>query len=254
MPTEYSQVFQNTRAVEKYEDVQYAPDSHSSAVNHRQQRYLHRLIGASFGRRKPTQHDFACGTGRAIGMLADLVSDAHGYDVSPQMLERAEANGHRAHWHVIDATGRLPSPVRTAGPSVVTIFRLLLNVPDDVRDRAIAFAARALPAPEAGLLVVQNHGSRRSLRHVLARRKADNPWYVELSDAQVYEIFKRHGFSLVARKGCAIFPRGWYRAKLTRPVVRGVDDLLCRTRIFDRYAVDVLYIARRAADPAARIA
>jgi SAM-dependent methyltransferase len=243
--SDYSQVFQDANAVEKYDEIEYAVDSQASAVNRRQRRYLRRLVESSFGQTQPVQHDFACGTGRAVGLLEDLVREAHGYDVSPQMLQRAEHNGHPAAWHVIAATGPIPAPEPTSGPAIVTIFRLLLNVPDDVRDRAIAFAARALPPSEQGLLVVQNHGNRRSLRHLRARGHRDNPWYSELSDAQVHALFARHGFVQVGRRGCAILPRGWYGPRLTRPFMQRLDGLLCALRVFDRWAVDVLHVASR---------
>jgi SAM-dependent methyltransferase len=243
---DYGQVFQNTTAVERYEDVQYAPDSQSTAVNERQRRYLRRLVRRSFRDRPPTQHDFACGTGRAIGMLQGLVSDAHGYDTSAEMMERGRLNGYKAQWHLIDEDGPVPVPEPAPGPAVVTVFRLLLNVPDAVRERAVAFAAEALPRPDSGLLVLQNHGSDRSLRHLRARRRAGDPWFNELSDQRVGEILAWYGFELVARRGCAMFPRGWYRPKATRPLVRALDDLLCAVRLLDRYAVDVLYVARRA--------
>ena len=246
MRTDYSQVFQNTDAVTKYEEVQYAPDSHSTAINRRQRSYLRRLVQRSFPEQSPIQHDFACGTGRAIELLHGLVRDAHGYDTSMQMLDRAQRNGHRANWHEIAPTGPIPTPAPNSEPSIVTVFRLLLNVPDDVRERAIAFAAQALPTDSSGLLVVENHGSRRSLRHLSAGKHTNNPWYSELTDERVYEILIDHGFTVVARRGFALFPRGWYRPKSTRPIVRRVDDVLCRMRIFDRFAVDVLYVARRA--------
>jgi hypothetical protein len=44
----YSDVFQDDRAVDKYERVQYAVDSHSTAVNERQRQYLRALVPASF--------------------------------------------------------------------------------------------------------------------------------------------------------------------------------------------------------------
>lgn len=245
MRADYTEVFQNVKAVEKYDEVQYAADSHSTAVNVRQRRYLRRLVRDAFGQQSPTQHDFACGTGRAVELLHGLVRGAHGYDTSPAMIGRARENGRFAQWHVIDATGPVPTPEPTPGPSIVTVFRLLLNVPDEVRDRAVAFAARALPTYTSGLLVIQNHGSARSLRHLRHRRNATNPWYAELSDEQVYELFDEHGFALVGRRGFAIFPKGWYGPRLTRPIVRRLDDLLCALRIFDRFAADVLYIARR---------
>lgn len=245
MRADYTEVFQDVKAVEKYDDVQYAVDSHSTAVNGRQRRFLRQLVSDAFPSQSPTQHDFACGTGRAVELLHGLVRGAHGYDTSPQMIERARENGRFAEWHVVNAVGPVPEPLPTDGPSIVTVFRLLLNVPVEVRDRAIAFAARALPTYPSGLLVVQNHGSARSLRHLRHRRNAANPWFNELTDEQVHELFDRHGFTLVGRRGFALFPKGWYGPKLTRPLVRRVDDLLCAMRIFDRYAADVLYIARR---------
>jgi SAM-dependent methyltransferase len=242
---DYSQVFQNANAVDRYEGVQYAPDSQATAVEARQRRYVRRLVERSFAQ-PPAQHDFACGTGRAIGMLDGLVAEAHGYDTSEQMLDRARQYGYRARWHVIPVTGPVPEPEPVHGPAVVTMFRLLLNVPDHVRERAIAFAATALPQPRSGLLIVQNHGSSRSLRHLRARKHAGNPWFSELSDRRVVELLGRHGFEIVARRGFAMFPRGWYRPKATRALVRYLDDLLCGSRVLDRYAVDVLYVARRA--------
>jgi SAM-dependent methyltransferase len=242
---DYTEVFQNASAVSKYDDIQYAADSHSTAVNVRQRRYLRRLVRDAFPQQSPTQHDFACGTGRAVELLHGLVRAAHGYDTSYEMISRAQQNGHFAQWHVVDAEGPVPSPVATAGPSIVTVFRLLLNVDDAVRDRAIGFAARALPTYTSGLLVIQNHGSARSLRHLRHRTKTGDPWFAELSDEQVYELLDRHGFALVGRRGFAIFPRGWYGPRLTRRLVRALDTVLCASRLFDRYAADVLYIARR---------
>ena len=148
MHTEYSQVFRDTRAVDRYENVVYAPDSYASAISARQQAYLRRLVRTF--EVPPVQHDFACGTGRIVRMLAGLVRTAHGYDPSPEMLDRARAAEPTVHWHEIPATGPVPDPSTVDGPTLVTVFRLLLNVSDEVRHRAVAFAARVLPDADAG--------------------------------------------------------------------------------------------------------
>ncbi len=70
MPADYASVFQSDRAVDKYEDVQYATHTQASAVNERQRRYLRRLVRRSLRGTPPVQHDFACGTGRVIELLA----------------------------------------------------------------------------------------------------------------------------------------------------------------------------------------
>jgi SAM-dependent methyltransferase len=245
MQTEYSQVFRDTRNVDRYERVVYAPDSYASAISNRQRAYLRAVVAREFPDRRPVQHDFACGTGRAVRMLAGLVRAAHGYDPSPQMLARAREAVPGAQWHEIDATGPVPVPATVDGPAVVTVFRLLLNVSDEVRHRALGFAARALPDSAAGLLVVENHGNRRSLRHLLAGRHRRDPWFAELSEDEVTQLLATHGFRVVARHGCTMFPRAAYRYRLLRPVVRRVDDLLCRTGRLAGFATDVLYLARR---------
>ena len=106
---EYSQVFRDTRAAEKYDREVYAPDSYASAISERQRAYLRRVIPRAFPHRRPVQHDFACGTGRAVGLLHGLVREAHGYDPSPEMLARARGAGFAARWHEIPATGGSPS-------------------------------------------------------------------------------------------------------------------------------------------------
>jgi len=245
MHTEYSQVFRDRAAVRKYEQVVYAPGSYASAVNERQRAYLRRLVPRAFPDRPPVQHDFACGTGRAVDLLDGLVREAHGYDPSPEMLDGAREAGLFAHLHQLSTTDPAPEPATVDGPAIVTIFRLLLNVSPDVRHRAIGFAARALPDADAGLLVVENHGNTGSLRHLGSHRHAGDPWFAELSDREVVELLAAHGFTVVARRGFALCPPGAYRRRWLRPVARRLDDLLCRPAWLARYATDVLYLAQR---------
>jgi SAM-dependent methyltransferase len=248
---DYAQLFQAAEAVEKYEQVVYAPDSYSSMVNRRQRVYLRRLVRDAFPLRRPVQHDFACGTGRALRLLHGVVREAHGYDVSPAMLDRARAalvgpgNELRMRLHEIPADGPVPAPATLASPAVVTVFRLLLNVSDEVRDRAIAFAARILPHPASGLLIVENHGNRTSLRHLGHGRHGDDPWFAELSHRQVEELLGRHGFRIVARHGFAVCPPGAYRPRWLRPAASTVDTLATRVPWSAAFATNVLYIARR---------
>ncbi len=245
MRTDYGQIFQDSAAVEKYDEVVYAPDSYSSIVSARQREYLRRLVRHAFPYRRPVHHDFACGTGRAVKLLHGLVREAHGYDTSEAMLDRARAAGLFASWHKVTEYGPVPEPVPAGRPAVVTVFRLLLNVPEQVRDRAIAFAATALPTYQSGLLIVENHGNASSLRHLRHHRHGADPWFAELSHAQVARLLARHGFAVVQRRGFTFFPRGAYRRRTLRPIVVRIDNLLCRLTVLSRFATDVLYVARR---------
>ncbi|GAA2524420.1 SAM-dependent methyltransferase [Pilimelia columellifera] len=243
----YTEVFQDAAAVDKYADVVYAPGSYGDIVSARQRRYLRALVAREFPYRRPVHHDFACGAGRGLAMLDGLTRQAHGYDTSRPMLERAKADGVLATLHEVPADGPVPTPAPAEGPALVTMLRLLLNVEPAVRERALAFAAAALPRPEAGLLVVENHGNRDSLRRLGARRRAGHRWFAELSHSQVGELLARHGFVIERRRGVTWFPRGWYGRPWLRAAVRPLDALGARLGWLNRYAVTVLYVARRAA-------
>ncbi|MET7418964.1 methyltransferase domain-containing protein [Dactylosporangium sp. NPDC005555] len=252
MDTNYAQVFQHTGAVDKYEHVTYAPGSYASRINERQRAYLRALVRRAFPGRRPVQHDFACGTGRAIRSLHGLVRDAHGYDTSTDMLTKAASVGTRAHLHTVPADGPTPWPVTAPdGPALVTMFRLLLNVDDTVRDRALTFAARALPTPGSGLLVIENHGNARSLRHLRARHLRGQRWFAELSHDDIDRLLDRHGFEIVERRGFSMLTQGWYERRGLDRIARGVDSAASILPGTDRYAVNVVYVARRRLNRAA---
>jgi SAM-dependent methyltransferase len=247
--TDYTEVFQDADAVTRYQRVVYAPGTWSSAVSARQQRFLHALV-AGFPT-PPVLHDFACGTGRVLRELAGRVSAAHGYDSSVEML--AEAADTEAQLHVVDVDGPVPAPIPTDGPALVTIFRLLLNAPPELRDRALSFAAAALPTPASGFLVVENHGNRHSLRHTARRLRRlrrtrrtarQNAWFAELSHAEVTDALARHGFELVERRGFALLPQGAYRRRWLRPLARLLDTAT-RIPALAALSTDVLYVAQR---------
>jgi SAM-dependent methyltransferase len=245
MRTDYAEIFQSETAVDKYETVVYAPESYSTAVSSRQRAYLRRLVRRSFTERRPVQHDFACGTGRAIRLLHGVVRAAHGYDVSPAMLAKARDSGVYAKLHEIPGDGPMPEPVAAEGPALVTIFRLLLNVTPEVRERALAFAAAALPSPTSGLLVVENHGNRTSLRHLRHRRHQGNDWFAELGNQEIEDLMARHGFEIVERRGFAVTPSGAYARTWIRPIARRMDDVAARMPRLANVSTDVLYVARR---------
>jgi SAM-dependent methyltransferase len=245
MRTDHTEIAGSPAAVDKPEPVVYARKSYPSIINSRQRDYLRRVIRSTYPVRRPVQHDFACGTGRAVRILSGLVREAHGYDTSPVMLERAAGMGLFAHWHEIKATGPIPEPATPEGPAIVTVFRLLVNVSEAVRDRAIEFAAEVLPTYASGLLVVENHGNAQSLRHLSRRRSAGKPWFDELSHHEVADLLARHGFTIVARHGFTMLPPRAYASRRPLPIVRRIDELLCRSTWLARYATNLLYVARR---------
>ncbi|WP_211354534.1 class I SAM-dependent methyltransferase [Stackebrandtia albiflava] len=244
MRADYTDVFKDPGAVAKYSEETYATGTFSSRVSERQRQWLRGFVSEAFPE-PPVQHDFACGTGRAIRMLAGMVAEAHGYDTSEAMLAKAAELRTPARLHLVGATGELPVDDRR--PALVTVFRLLLNASPSVRDRAMDFAAGMLPDADAGLLVCENHGNAGSIRHLKAvfGRPDSKRWFAELSHADVMELFARHGFELVARQGFTMLTQGFYSRAPLSWLAPPLDDLASRRRWSAAAASDVLYVARR---------
>jgi len=244
MRRDYTQVFQDDAAAAKYDWVVYQPGSYSSDINARQRRWLRALVRHHFPE-PPVQHDFACGTGRAIAALAGLVEQAHGYDTSAQMLNQARAAGIDADLWLVPDSDAQPRQVRSTAPALVTVFRLLLNSPQAVRDTALRFATAVLDRPEDGLLLLENHGNLASVRHLSRSRHTGNAWFAELSHEEVVDLLDRYGFDVVERRGFALLPPGAYARRWLRPLARRCDDLASRIGLLAGVCVNVVYVARR---------
>ena len=154
---------------------------------------------------------------------------------------KAAEVGSGASWHQVSADGPVPCPAPAGHPAIVTMFRLLLNVDEAVRDRAMAFAAKTLPTTDSGVLVVENHGNAGSLRHVRARRHRGERWFAELSHEQVETLLDRHGFEVTGRRGFSMLTPSLH----DHGIARAVDAALRRLPGGDTYAVNILYTARR---------
>jgi SAM-dependent methyltransferase len=238
----YTEVFQDPSAAEKYAERTYAPGTFSSIVSARQTGWLREFLPSAFAV-PPVHHDFACGTGRVARMLTGLVEVSHGYDTSEAMLAKGRELGTPGHSHLVGPGGASPrvDPSRSA---LVTAFRFVLNVDETLRDQLMEFAAAALPDADAGLLLVENHGSTTSLRHLRRTfgRVDASMWFQELSHEAVRALFDRHGFELVGTQGFTLLTKGCYR----RPwawASKGVDALLASP--MSKWCTDVVYIARR---------
>ncbi|WP_026929538.1 class I SAM-dependent methyltransferase [Glycomyces tenuis] len=242
MAADYTEVFQDPSAVEKYAERTYAPGTFSSIVSARQAGWLRGFVPSAFGM-PPVHHDFACGTGRVARMLSGLVEVSHGYDTSEAMLAKGRELGTPGHSHLVGPGGACPEVV-PGRPAMVTAFRFVLNVDAGLRDQLMEFASAALPDADAGLLLVENHGNTASLRHL---RKAfgrvdSSTWFQELSHEEMRALLDRHGYELVGVQGFTLFTQGCYR----RPwawASKAADAVLASP--LSKRCTDVVYVARR---------
>ncbi|MCD0442694.1 hypothetical protein LO763_03525 [Glycomyces sp. A-F 0318] len=242
MASDYTEVFQDPAAVEKYADRIYAPGTFASVVSGRQAGWLRGFVPNAFPV-PPVHHDFACGTGRVARMLAGLAAVSHGYDTSEAMLRKGRELGTPGHAHLVRPGLAVPEvdPLR---PALVTAFRFVLNADPHLRDQLMDFASTALPDAEAGLLLVENHGNASSLRHLRKTfgRLDTSMWFQEFSHEEMRDLLDRHGYELLGVQGFTLFTQGCYRRPWSG-AAKALDDALASP--LSRWATDVVYIARR---------
>jgi predicted TPR repeat methyltransferase len=176
--------------------------------------------------RHATLMDFACGTGRVLEALAPVVGRAVGVDISASMLEVARRLVPAAEIHCCDLTRSAELDGRRF--DVITAFRFFPNAEPALRDEAMAKLATLLA--DDGLLVINNHRRRGSLKHRarklrslfgLAKRKDMHT----MADVEVYELAARHGLEVASEHTAGLLPvlkerRPLLPASLIRPVER----------------------------------
>ena len=242
----YSTRFQQVEAVNAYETGEYAPGSYSSHIWSLQRPVVEGILN-DFRRNHPGALrllDFACGTGRVLATLENFADPAEGIDISENMVAVARAKCARARLHVGDI---LADPGLLAGQfDVITCFRFLLNVESTMRQRVLARLREVLRP--GGLLLVNVHGSSRSVRHpaILWRRwRNHNPDSMlnEMPPAEAERMLWNSGFKIVRKFGFGLLPPTLYRTPLRGMAYAG-DRLFAGENLFKGISIDLLYVCQ----------
>lgn len=215
---------------------------------------VHRAFGTDLHGRRVL--DYACGAGRVLAELAARGADAHGWDSSAVMLTECRRAVPAAQLRQVDlsAPGTADHRPEAGRFDVITAFRLLLNLEPDRRAVVLRGLAGRLTA--GGLLIVDNHGNRRSLRHLALRGRRRRPagFANELSDSTLRDLFAMAGLRVLDRAGFGWLPGVLHRSRVVGPLARRVDGfLLARTRT-PVLAIRVVYVAARDPSPPGRAA
>lgn len=234
--SQYRTYFQQRQVVADYLDQYEKVGSADAVVWQRQAPYLSRLIAA---RGASSGLDYACGGGRILIAYPESVADLHGWDSSDAMLERAAVAVPRARLRRVDLTEGLPADRF----DLVTAFRLLLNVEAHLRPLLLGRLAGLLKP--GGLLIVDNHGNRRSLRHPAVRLRGRRHQFAnELSHADMLALFAGAGLRVVEATGWGRLPDPAYRT--IGPVARVVEGWLLDRTSTPAGAIRVMYAVERA--------
>lgn len=240
MPDRYESQFLSPGRVAGYDDL-YRPGSRDSWVWELQQPILRDIIAReSTARPSVRLLDYACGTGRVLSFVSGLVDHAEGVDISGEMVALAQQR-------CPDATviqGDVSSP-GLGQYDVATCFRFILNAQPELRGEVLA-GLHARLVDTNGILIVNNHGNRRSLRHPAVRLSRSRAVFRnELSDEQVRTMLTSAGFVVEERHGTGLFPDVLHRTGLAT-ALRRVELLSARRHFLDAVSIDVIYVARAA--------
>ena len=257
LSTPYSNRFQQKTDVESYEAQEYGSDSYSSCIWRLQQPVLQDILDATSKEAgaKLRLLDFACGSGRILSFVEPFVDSAEGVDISAGMVELARQKCRKSVLRVGDIL-REPELLRSPY-DIITSFRFLLNVEDEIRRKALHRLREVIRTP-GGRLIVNVHGNSRSLRHPAivwnrwrqrggSRGQPAEIMLNEMSLSQTRRLLAAAGFEVVQLLGFGVMPPTLYRTPL-RGLARAVDSFFAARRWCPAWSVDLLLVCQPKAD------
>ena len=243
-PADYRSGWQSTEAAQAYERDLHQDGSYGGWTWELERELLLDIVERWFPGRRPSYLDFACGTGRIIGLLEDRVGNSVGVDTSPAMLERAQQKLSRSRLVCGDVT---TDPSLLGRPyELITAFRFFLNAGEALRGGVLAALHGVLS--DDGILVFNIHSNRWSLRmpSVLVRRHVmGQHWIRQLSYREVRRVLAANGFAIVELHGCNFLTSKGYRL-LPGGIARRIERLLGAARPLRFLAVDLIFVCRKA--------
>jgi len=186
--------------------------------------------------------DFACGTGRIIGLLKPMAAQSVGVDLSPTMLEVARNQVAGARFLEVDITSN--DVLGDEKFDLVTAFRFFPNAEPALRDAAMSVLARHV-APD-GLVVFNNHCHTGGLnRRVVRLVKGPGLRLNDMSRAECEDLSARHGLMIQKVHHMGVLPD--YESRLLRPrVLVRVIERAGRHLPLASIAENLIFVCRRA--------
>lgn len=238
----YASRFRDREEVLHYESVEYAANSYASHIWNLQKPTLTEIIK----RHEPASNsrllDFACGTGRVLSFVENLVDHSDGIDISPEMAEVARTKCSKANIVVGDI---LSEPDLVSGDyDFVTMFRFLLNTEHEMRYKILRKVRKRL-VNKKGVLIANVHGNTTSARYAALtyRKFVHGETHSQLSRPQIYRMFEETGYEVVSEYGFGLLPPLLYRTFLSG-VSKSFDACASRLPLLLPISIDLLYVCR----------
>lgn len=240
---DYVARFRDSRDVDHYQSL-YAEGNRDRLIWDLQRPLVQHLVQrACAGRGHTRLLDFACGTGRILSAVERLADEADGIDMSEEMVVRARAWCSRARIMVGTLRGSQTPSELQRDYDVITSFRFLLNVGDQMRRTMLEQFWERLQR-RSGWLIVNNHGNTSSIRHLALRTNCDPAaMRNELSDRSMRALLHEAGFAVHQVFGFGLVPDVLYRSRL-RSIARRLDIWSANRRATSIVSIDRIYLAQ----------
>lgn len=186
--------------------------------------------------------DFACGTGRILSEFEKYAKYSIGIDISEEMLEKAKKKNLKSELILGDA---IESPHLIKGKfNLITSFRFFLNADPSLRENTFKLIKSKLS--ENGLLIFNNHGNRKSLRHFIKYIKTINKYEIfnELSHEEIMDLLDKHGFHLIDTYPINYFPKIVIKLFPIK-VVDFLNSCAISLNVIEMNAIQIIYVCRR---------
>jgi len=207
-----------------------------------EQQVLRGLVGRDLRPAVFRHLDFACGTGRIIGLLKPITAESVGVDLSPGMLEVARTQAPGARFVQADITSDDVLGEETF--DLVTAFRFFPNAEATLRDAAMSALVRHVALD--GFVVFNNHCHTGGLNRRLVRVvKGSRLQLNDMSRRECEELIGRHGLEIQEVHHMGILPD--YETRLLRPrVLVDVIERAGRHLPLASIAENLIFVCRRA--------
>lgn len=186
--------------------------------------------------------DFACGTGRILGHLAEDVQSATGVDVSSSMMEVARKVAPRAE--LIEADLTETDVLGERSFDLITAFRFFPNAEPELRRAIFQVLSRHL-APQ-GVLVFNNHKNRNSLRGRFVRLFGRGGARGTMTHAEVEALMLQTGLRIVEAVPLGTVPASDKRLPLPVSLLEQVERRLSRVPVLAPISQNIIYVCARA--------
>jgi len=205
---------------------------------------LNDLVTGYFPRGIDSYLDFAVGTGRIIGEVAEHAKRTVGIDISSQMVSAAREKRPDLTYVLGDITVDSAALAGHGPFDCITAFRFFLNAEPELRESALR-ALVSVMTP-GGYLICNNHGNSTSMLYpvLLLRRLFGMPLQNSLPRRELVALLEACGLEVVDSRAVCYLPRVTHRL-LPRPLWTIVERFFRRVSKGGRFAYYYILVARR---------